>query len=225
MRAALPQKRHGVLVSVATVFIKSSIRRRIRAMSLGGVIALVGFVCRSAPAAAAADGNKDFVAVFRGWCMEAPVHPAIGGNREVANDDVPRDRAELCGRLAALHARALMVYAQDYREEKARQQDQAQVDNGRRLARWRVSPLYKFADLCRQMQAIGSGRASSDGICLWGHGQLLASPFRFDRLPQKRLWEPDMMRRELSMVLVRHPPGNGRRRHACGPESGGIRVP
>ena len=64
-----------------------------------------------------------------------------------------------------------------------------------------------FADLCRQMQAIGSGRATSDGICLWDHERLSASAFRFDRLPQKRLWESDMMQRELSMVLTRHPLG------------------
>jgi hypothetical protein len=188
------------------MFILRSVRRGARALSLCGAIVLAALVWRSAPAAAAADGIEDFAAVFRGWCMDAPAGPAIAGNREAADEDVASDRTARCRRLAAVRARAFLAYAQGYRSEQA-QQEEAHADAGRRLARWRESPLYRLADECRQMQAIGSSRGSSDGICLWGHEQLSASPFRFDRLPQKRLWEPEMIRRELSMVVARHPLG------------------
>jgi hypothetical protein len=184
------------------MFARPSVRPGVRATSLRVAILLVGLAPKSAPAAPQA--WEDIEPALRGWCTEAPARPAIGGNREAARDDVPRDRAARCRRLAAVRAQALLAYAREYRaaEASAREEGEAQL-----LALWRESPLYRLADQCRQMQEIGSGRASSAGVCLFGHERLSASPFRFDRLPQKRLWEPEMMRRELSMVVDRHPLG------------------
>jgi len=130
--------------------------------------------------------------------------PPAAGNRETVEYPIRLERAAGCDRISTLRARMFMVYAEAYIAHAAvRQRDAAGGDHG-----WIESPLYMHADLCRQMQLIGSGHASSGGIRLSGDHRLAGSPFAFDRPPQTRLSETAILRRALTMVRARHPPGS-----------------